>query len=192
MDFDRLTDFLHEAGQLRHTPRSGYQFLGSGSESVAEHSHRTAVIGYALARLTGADSGRTVLICLFHDLGEARTGDLNYVNKRYTAPQERQAFADALAGTPFTELLDCFDAHATATEGAPLEHQLAHDADQLDLLLNLKREQDLGNPQAETWMDSVASRLITPIARELAPVIRSRPHTEWWFGKATIVPNDGS
>ena len=33
----RLTDFLNEVGMLRHTPRSGYKFLGSGQETVAEH-----------------------------------------------------------------------------------------------------------------------------------------------------------
>lgn len=186
MDLSRLTDFLHEAGQLRHTPRSGYQFLGSGNESVAEHSHRAAIIGYALARLIDADAARTALICLFHDLGEARTGDMNYVNKRYCAPQERKALSDALFDTPFGEILEYYDAHATATQpGASIEAQLAHDADQLDLLLNLKRELDLGNPQAAEWMDSVADRLLTPVARELAPVIRSRAHTAWWFAKAT-------
>ena len=56
----RLTDFLNEVGMLRHTPRSGYKFLGSGQETVAEHSHRTAVIGYVLAKKTGADAARTV------------------------------------------------------------------------------------------------------------------------------------
>ena len=49
----RLTDFLNEVGMLRHTPRSGYAFLGSGRETVAEHSHRTAVIGYVLAKKIG-------------------------------------------------------------------------------------------------------------------------------------------
>ena len=44
---ERITDFFHEAGHLRHTPRSGYAFLGSGSENVAEHSYRTSVIGQA-------------------------------------------------------------------------------------------------------------------------------------------------
>ena len=38
--------FLYEVGMLKKTPRTGYRFLGSGEESVAEHSFRTAVIGY--------------------------------------------------------------------------------------------------------------------------------------------------
>ena len=53
----RLTDFLNEVGMLRHTPRSGYKFLGSSRETVAEHSHRTAVIGYALAKKNGSGRG---------------------------------------------------------------------------------------------------------------------------------------
>ena len=57
---------------LKRTPRSGFQFLGSGAESVAEHSFRTAIIGYTLARLDGqADTGRVVQLCLFHDVPEA-------------------------------------------------------------------------------------------------------------------------
>ena len=31
----RLADFVFELGMLRKTPRTGYQFLGSGAENVA-------------------------------------------------------------------------------------------------------------------------------------------------------------
>jgi putative hydrolase of HD superfamily len=54
----RLADFVFELGMLRRTPRTGYQFLGSGAENVAEHSFRTAMIGYILARKAGADVAR--------------------------------------------------------------------------------------------------------------------------------------
>ncbi|MGD8504830.1 MAG: HD domain-containing protein, partial [Syntrophobacterales bacterium] len=36
---------------LKKTPRSGFQFLGSGRESVADHVFRVATIGFTLARL---------------------------------------------------------------------------------------------------------------------------------------------
>ena len=179
----RLADFFHEAGMLRFTPRSGYQFLGSGRENVAEHSFRTAVIGYALARLAGADAAKTALICLFHDLGEARTGDLNYVNQRYGRPEERRAVEDAAAGTGLEEdILAFWDAHEAGRQAdAPLESRLARDADQLDLILNLKREWDLGNAYAERWMNMAVARLKTQEARELAEVIAVTDHTDWWF-----------
>jgi len=65
---DRIVDFFNEVGMLRHTPRSGYAFLGSGRESVAEHSYRVSVMGYALARLSNADPARVTFLCLFHDV----------------------------------------------------------------------------------------------------------------------------
>ena len=43
----RIANFLFEAGMLKRTPRTGFQFLGSGAESVAEHIFRTVYIGYA-------------------------------------------------------------------------------------------------------------------------------------------------
>jgi putative hydrolases of HD superfamily len=48
-------------------------------ESVAEHSFRTAVIGYLLASIEGADPARTALLCLFHDSQESRIGDVPLV-----------------------------------------------------------------------------------------------------------------
>lgn len=174
-----LTDFLHEAGMLRHTPRSGYAFLGTGRESVAEHSYRTAVIGYALAHKVGADAARTVMICLFHDFPEARTGDFNYVNKLYDTSRERDALTDAVAGTGLEDaVLSVWDEHEA---GASLESLLAHDADQLDLMLNLKRESDLGNRYADKWLANAVPRLHTDIAKELASAILRTDHTDWWY-----------
>lgn len=176
----RLVDFLNEVGMLRHTPRSGYAFLGTGKESVAEHSYRTAVIGYVLARRTGADPARTVLICLFHDLGEARTGDFNYVNQLYDTRRERDAVRDATSGTGMEEeILGLWDEHE-ARESP--EAVLARDADQLDLILNLKRESDLGNRYADTWLRNAVKRLTSDLAKELAAVVLATDHTDWWYG----------
>lgn len=175
----RLADFIYEVGMLRHTPRSGYAFLGSGRESVAEHSHRTAVIGYLLAKKTGADPARTMLLCLFHDLPEARTGDFNYVNRIYNASRERDALCDAAAGTGLEDdLLEVWDEH-TARETP--ESILAHDADQLDLIFNLKRESDLGNTYADKWLEAAVKRLSSPLAKELAQTALHTDHTDWWY-----------
>ena len=66
--------------------------LGASGPEMAEHIFRTSLIGYTLAQLDEeADAGRVVLLCLFHDIPEARTGDLNYVNKKYVKVDERQA-----------------------------------------------------------------------------------------------------
>ena len=95
MELKAIADFLFEVGMLKRTPRSGFQFLGTGRETVAEHSLRCAVIGYVLARMSGdISTERVVFMCLFHDLVEARTGDLNYVNKKYVQANESAALRD--------------------------------------------------------------------------------------------------
>ena len=175
----RLVDFLNEVGMLRHIPRSGYAFLGTGRESIAEHSYRTAVIGYVLAKKSGADPSRTMLLCLFHDLPEARTGDFNYVNRLYDTSREKEAFQDAVAGTGLEkDLLEVWNEHM---ERETPESILAHDADQLDLILNLKRESDLGNRYADKWLESAVLRLHTKLAKELAESILKTDHTDWWY-----------
>lgn len=175
----RLADFLFEAGMLRKTPRTGYQFLGSGKENVAEHSFRAALIGYALAVMAGADAGRTAMLCLIHDFHEARTGDFNYVNSMYNTSQKRLAMEHALRGTGLEDkLLPLWDEQEG---GLTIEARLSEDADQLDLLLNLVEERNLGNPYAAKWMESAMERLCTEQGRALARRIAESDHTDWWF-----------
>ncbi|MDY0191504.1 MAG: HD domain-containing protein [Desulfuromonas sp.] len=175
-----IANFFFEVGMLKKTPRSGFQFLGSGSESVAEHSFRTAMIGYTLAKMTdGADCNQVVTMCLFHDIPEARTGDLNYVNKKYVQADEKKAISDLAATLPFgaeyQDTLTKFDAKES------LEAQLAHDADQLEMILALKEYKDLGNQYAQHWYSFALQRLQTDLARELAATIWVTDSSRWWF-----------
>lgn len=177
-------NFLFEVGMLKKTPRTGYQFLGSGHETVAEHSFRTAIIGYILAdQIHEADSRKTVLMCLFHDLHEARTGDQNYVNKRYNQIDEKSAVKDLTQNTPFrdeiVELIDEFD------KGESIESRLARDADQIDLIMELKQQKDLGNRYASDWLYYAQKRITTDNAKKLVQKILETDSADWWFEKKT-------
>lgn len=181
--WQRLADLFFEVGMLRRTQRSGFQFLGSGQESVAEHSYRTAVIGLVLAKLSGLDWARVVCMCLFHDLHEARTGDFNYVNRMYNSSQAEQALSDALQGTGLQE--EVLGLQQELEKVSSQEAALAQDADQLDLILSLKQEQDLGNPYAPKWLYHAQKRLRTSWGRDLTGAILQRDHTDWWFKSAS-------
>ncbi len=175
----RLVDFINEVGMLRMTPRTGYQFLGTGKENVAEHSHRVSIIGFVLAKLAGADVARTVFLCLFHDLAEARTGDFNYVNKMYNSTNARRAMQHATEGTGLQEdILSYWD---ELEEHSSLESSLAHDADQLDMIFNLKCETEKGNSFAWQWIDSAVKRVRTSYGKEIAEVVLQTPSHYWWF-----------
>lgn len=175
-----IANFLFEAGMLKRTPRTGYQFLGSGAESVAEHIFRTVYIGYALGRMSAnANVDRIVKMCMFHDLPEARTGDQNYVNKKYVDVNIRKAVEDMATPLPFgaeiQELILEFE------EGDTEEARLARDADQLELILALKEYKDLGNTYAEEWLEFSLKRLLTGTAQELAKTILETDSSLWWF-----------
>lgn len=178
--FRRLADFFYECGMLRHTPRSGFAFLGSGSESVAEHTCRVAMIGFALASMSGADVPKVVTMCLFHDLHEARTSDFNYVNHRYDSCRARDALVDCTRDTGLEQrILQSWDEFE---ECDSRESALARDADQLDLICNLAVEKKRGNASADGWIHSALKRLRTAIARDMADAIINTDPDNWWYG----------
>jgi len=118
-------------------------------------------------------------MCLLHDLPEARTGDLNYVNKRYVEAHEERAVADIQSAYPCgDEIKSLIDAYR---ENSTIESKLAHDADQLELLLCLKREEELGNSHAMKWFQKALERLQTEEAKELAREIQSVSSDAWWM-----------
>lgn len=176
---NEIAEFLFETSMLRRTPRSGFQFLGSGSESVAEHVLSTVFIGYVLCKMEPlADELKVLRLCLMHDLPEARTGDMNYVNKKYVTVDEKKAVHELSAplffGGEIEGLLDEFNDPKTN------EALLARDADQLALMLHLKECSDLGNKYSQEWMRFAIQRLETDTARKLAMSILDTDYSAWW------------
>lgn len=179
--FKAIVNFLFEVGILSKTPRTGFHFLGSGKQSVAEHINRTVYVGYVLASMDGnVDMEKVMKMCLFHDLAEARTSDLNYVHQKYTQSNEHKAIADLAQTLPFGD--DILETLKEFSERKTKESQLAKDADQIEWILSLKEEVDTGNSRAQTWIPSAVKRLKTTIAQDLAKEILMRDSDEWWFG----------
>ena len=109
-----IANLLFEAKMLKEIPRSGFHFLGSGKESIAEHTFTTTFIAYVMAQLeTDIDALKLISMCLVHDLPESRTGDLNTVNKTYVTADEAKALEDTTRKLPFgssiTELIHEFN-----------------------------------------------------------------------------------
>jgi putative hydrolase of HD superfamily len=175
-----IANFLFEVGMLKKTPRTGFQFLGSGRESVAEHITRTIFIGYTLCKLENdVDELMVLKMCLFHDLVETRTGDMNYVNKKYVNVDEKKAIK-ALADTLFFG--DDIEAITSEFNDKKTKASLiSHDADQLALILQLKEYGDLGNKYSQEWIEYAIRRLCTDTAKKLAEAILLTDSSEWWF-----------
>lgn len=179
---DRIVEFLFEMGMLKRTPRSGWQFLDGGTESVAEHVFRATMIAFVLARIDGTvDTNKVLRLALVHDLPEARTGDLNYVNQKYLTADEARAAEDMTRGLPFGDELEELMAEYRAEESP--EAILAHDADQLEMLLELKDKLDAGCEAAGDWTPFVLRRLQTDAAQSMAEKILESDSASWWFDK---------
>lgn len=175
-----LADFLYEVGMLAKTPRSFTSFLGSGEQSVAEHLTRTAYVGYVLAMIEGnVDAGEVMKLALFHDLGEARTSDLNYVHQKYANADEFKAIEDLASTLPFGD--DIRTMVRDLKERKRREAILAKDADQIEFILSLKEQMDTGNSRAKTWIPAAVKRLKTPVAQSLVKMILKTPSDDWWF-----------
>jgi putative hydrolase of HD superfamily len=175
-----IANLLFEAKMLKEIPRSGYHFLGVGKESVAEHCFSTAFIAFVMSRIQPeVDALKLLSMCLIHDLPEARTGDLNTVNKKYLKADEAKAFDHAIKNLAFADHLS--DLFAEFNESLSIEAKLAHDADQLALVLELKDLMDLGYQPPETWVQNVIERLETETGRKIANAVMNTHRNDWWL-----------
>lgn len=184
-DLNQIVDFLYEVGMLQKTPRSGLQFLGSGNQSVAEHLHRVSAIAYTLALMSNVDPYKVTAMAVFHDISESRISDLNYVHQKYNTRLEDKAHADIVAGYPFGShlkaLIDEYEERKT------IESKIVKDADNLEWIMSLKEQYDIGNTRAQEWLPSAVARLKTQEGKDLAEVILKTRSDRWWFGD----PKDG-
>jgi len=178
--YEQIANFVYETGIHSKTPRSGLWFLGSGDQSVAEHLFHTAMIAYALAYLEPkADKNKAVLMALFHDIGEGRTSDHNYVHQRYGRLSEVNAVDDIAKSVPFgKEILKLF---TEEQDKKTLEAKLVKDADNLEWVVTLRSEEVKGNIKAKNWIKSAVKRLKTPSGRKLGKVLLATHPDSWWF-----------
>lgn len=76
MEIKAMLDVLDLAEQLKIHTRHSWTSSGR-RESVAEHCWRAALMAYFLKdEFPEADMDRVIKMCLFHDMGEAFTGDI--------------------------------------------------------------------------------------------------------------------
>jgi len=155
-DFTRIAGYLFEVGLLRQTPRAHAAPLLSGvdlTDNIASHSFRAAHVAWWLASFEGADPCKTAMMCLLHDMPEARSNDHNWISKRYVKVFDDEIIADQFGSLPAT---------GTPLHGLILEYQkresveakIAKDADLIDQILLLKEYEHRGNKEAEHWLDS--------------------------------------
>ena len=180
-----IAKFLYEVGQLKRVKRSGWWIAGvKDPESVAEHTFRAAVITYLLARLEGADTGKAVLMALFHDLPEARTNDAHRIVRRYADWRnvDKKAMNEQSKRLPHEVANEVASFFEEFEKEASAEARLARDADLLECLIQAREYQALGYHDVVDWILNAQAALATESAKRIAAeCLRTEPK-EWWQG----------
>lgn len=175
-----ITNFIYEAGNLAKTPRSGFWLLGSGTQSVAEHTVRTIYITYCLCKLTpNVDFYKAVMMALVHDFGEGRTSDHNYVHQKYGRLSEDKAMDELSQTMPFGDEIKNWYKESGAK--VTMESKLVKDADQLEWLASLREEESRGNTKAHRWALIAEKRIKTEAGKKIAKMLLRTHPDEWWF-----------
>lgn len=188
---ERIADFLFEVGTMRKLLRMHRQalFTEDTTDSIATHSYRVSIIAWMLAKIEKADPYKTVMMALLHDFGELRSGDHNWIHKRYVKIFEDEIALEQLATLPFKDL---FEFSKEYEKRQSKESIIAKDADIIDQILLLREYEWQGNREARTWLEGkrgpqskVMSRLKLSSSRKLAEVINKRDPSKWWEDLST-------
>lgn len=184
----RIADFLFEIGTMRKILRMHRQTLLTDdmSDNIASHSYRVALIGWFVAKEESADPYEVVMMCLLHDLDEVRSGDHNWVHKKYVKVFEDEIGKEQLGTLPYPDLKELWDKY---NERKSREAIVAKDADILDQVLLLREYEWQGNKEALVWLGGKqgvggamqhVAMLKTETAKRLAEIIREKSPSEWW------------
>ena len=190
--YRRIVNFFFEVGTMRRLPRIHRQTLlvDDVTDTIASHSYRVALIGWFLAKEEKVDPYKVVMMCLLHDLGEARTGDHNWVHKRYIKIFDEEVMKEQLGDLPHKDLLVIAEEyHARKSKEAIVAKQ----ADILDQILLLREYEWQGNKEAPDWLkgrpkEGVKNKLTElklKSSRKLAEEMFKTPPSQWWANLQT-------
>lgn len=188
----KAASFLYEVGTMRKIARAHRQTLLTNdlSDNISSHSYRVSWIGWLLAKEENADPYKVLLMCIAHDIGEARSNDQNWVHKKYVKVFEEEITKDQISGLPAEKEL--LDSAREYKERETKEAKIAKDADLIDQILLLKEYVWQGNKEALDWLGKNKGRgnmqyklLQTKSARQLADEILKQKPSDWWSKKWT-------
>ena len=178
---ERIARFLFEVGHLKRVARSGWWVAGvRDPESVAEHSFRCAWVGHFLALREGVDPAKVMLMCLAHDIQEARINDHHKISQAYLDVKdiEPKVFRDQVADLPGGE--DLRRVHDEYLAGETLEARVARDADRLECALQALEYMREGHKSCRRWFRNTEPVLTTAAGRALFEVLATCDPEDWY------------
>jgi putative hydrolases of HD superfamily len=186
-NLEKLVSFFYEIGTLRKVARSHQQMLlfQDPTDNIASHSFRTAFIGYFLAKELKADADKVMKMCFLHDIEEARTGDQNWVHKKYIKSFEHEVREEQIES--IDNVREIKELSREYNERKTIEAKIAKDADLLDQTFLLREYEWQGSKEAAKWLhhgEKNASEqeklMFTDLAKKVSEEAKKQNPSDWW------------
>jgi putative hydrolase of HD superfamily len=180
---EELSKYFFEAGQLKMVKRSGWWVAKiRDPESVAEHSYRTAIIAYVLAKLEGENAEKLCSAGVFHDVLETRILDKHKISSNYSKVSkeiEEKVILDQCERLPEALRNDFLGIVLNFSEK---EKKILKDADYLECAFSAKEYSDIGFKDALDWIARIEQVLKTDSAKLLLKKLKKMDSNLWWQG----------
>jgi putative hydrolase of HD superfamily len=182
MALKRDLELLYEVGSLRFIERTWKQFLSPNFANLAEHHLRVVWIALLLAKYEGKGNTEKIMkMALVHDLGESRTGDLNYLTKQYASRNEDKAIKDIFKNTELEkEMVSLWHEY----EGKKtIEAKIVKDADFLDVDFEIKEQESMGRKNMKNWSPrrkKISEKFYTNSAKKIWKAIQTSKPEDWY------------
>lgn len=186
---NEIVKYLFETGQLKRVKRSGWWLIGiDNPENVAEHSFRSAIIGYFIGKLEGLDAEKVAMMALFNDMHESRVNDLHKVGQRYVdfKKAEKIAFEEQVSKLPGEIRKEIIDNFNQLQNDLSKEGIAARDADLIENAVQAKEYIDIGYKEAQDWLNNIRKVIKTKTSKAMLDIIEKTDSNSWWKGLKKI------
>lgn len=136
----------------------------------------TLIISFLVARRMELPLEKILLMALFHDFHEARTGEVDKIALRYVTRDTYKANQEIFA----SEYPEAYETVAEYEEKKSAEALVVYEANVVALIVELKALMERGNENVKEWIEGNVSRLRLPVMRDLAQGIISGNTQDWW------------
>ncbi len=177
----KIVNFIFEWLHLKHVKHEGWRIIGiEHPDSVAEHSLCAAQIAYILAKMEGANPEKCATMLVWHDIAEARIGDLHRNASLYISwkqQSEEHALHDQCSPLDFGE--DIKNLFHEYEYGTTKEGIIAKDADYLEQAFQARKYAQSAYSGTERWIHNVWKHLKTESAKKLFQEMQKTDFWEW-------------
>ncbi|MBP7927990.1 HD domain-containing protein [Patescibacteria group bacterium] len=184
----KLANLLFEISSLRKIARTHRAVLLTDdlADNIATHSFLVSWAACLIAKKEkNVNMEKILQMAMLHDAIETRTGDIGWINKRYTKIFEQEAI-DEMFGeiNDFTTLLEEYNDRKT------IEAKIVKDADKIAQLISLKEYVfAYNNQQAKEWLNGVTPEYFdsyfTETGKDLAQKVIHIKVNDWAKGLRT-------